>query len=46
MHYDYNDIALPAPYNSVRFWLVGPQAEPAFSRSVFFSWFLQYNMNM
>ena len=40
---DYTDIRLPKPYNSVRFWLIGPRAELAFSRSLFFSTFLQYN---
>ncbi|MBE2209904.1 MAG: carbohydrate binding family 9 domain-containing protein [Saprospiraceae bacterium] len=43
LRYNYNDIRLPAPYNSARFWLVGPRAELAFSRSLFFSLFLQYN---
>lgn len=41
--YAYNDIHLPAPYNSAGFWLVGPRAELSFSRSLFFSTFLQYN---
>jgi hypothetical protein len=40
---DYNDIALPLPYNSAQIWLIGPRAELAFSRDVFFSLFLQYN---
>ena len=39
----YNDIQLPDPYNSASFWLVGPRAELSFSRSLFFSTFLQYN---
>ena len=43
LSYNYNNIRLPAPYNSANFWLVGPRAELAFSRSVFFSLFLQYN---
>lgn len=43
MTYAYNNINLPAPYNSARFWLLGPRAELSFSRSVFFSTFLQYN---
>ncbi|MCB9284779.1 MAG: carbohydrate binding family 9 domain-containing protein [Lewinellaceae bacterium] len=38
-----DDIRLPAPYNSAKFWLVGPRAELSFSRSLFFSLFLQYN---
>jgi hypothetical protein len=40
---NYNDIKLPNPYNSASFWLVGPRAELSFSRSLFFSTFLQYN---
>lgn len=43
LSYNYNNIRLPDPYNSANFWLVGPRAELAFSRSVFFSLFLQYN---
>jgi hypothetical protein len=43
LSFDYNDIRLPEPYNSARFWLLGPRAELAFSRDVFFSAFLQYN---
>jgi hypothetical protein len=37
------DIRLPGPYSSADFWLIGPRAELAFSRSLFFSTFLQYN---
>jgi hypothetical protein len=43
LSYDYNNIRLPDPYSSAVFWLVGPRAELAFSRSFFFSAFLQYN---
>ncbi|WP_282783044.1 DUF5916 domain-containing protein [Phaeodactylibacter xiamenensis] len=39
----YTDIQLPSPYNDAGIWLVGPRAELSFSRSVFFSVFLQYN---
>jgi hypothetical protein len=41
--FNYNDIHLPDPYNDADFWLVGPRAELSFSRSLFFSLFLQYN---
>ncbi len=34
---------MPKPYSSADFWLIGPRAELSFSRSVFFSTFLQYN---
>lgn len=43
LQFDYNDIALPQPYNSAKIWLIGPRAEMAFSRDFFFSLFLQYN---
>ncbi|MCA0235220.1 MAG: carbohydrate binding family 9 domain-containing protein [Bacteroidetes bacterium] len=42
--YSYNNIRLPKPYASADFWLVGPRVELAFSRSVFFSSFFQYNL--
>jgi hypothetical protein len=41
--FSYNDIRLPQPYPSHRFWLIGPRAELAFSRTLFFSSFFQYN---
>jgi len=41
--FTYSDIKLPEPFNSASFWLVGPRAELAFSRSLFFSTFVQYN---
>ncbi len=40
---NYTQIDLPKPYNSVKYWLIGPSAELSFSRSVFFSTFFQYN---
>ncbi len=40
---NYTSIQLPKPYNSADLWLIGPRAELSFSRSVFFSTFLQYN---
>lgn len=40
---NFTAIDLPKPYHSIRYWLVGPRAELAFSRSVFFSTFFQYN---
>jgi hypothetical protein len=43
LSYSYNNIALPDPHASADFWLLGPAAELAFSRQVFFSAFLQYN---
>jgi hypothetical protein len=43
LSYSYNNISLPEPQASADFWLLGPSAELAFSRKVFFSAFLQYN---
>ncbi len=43
LSYVYNNINLPNPYKSTDFWLIGPRAELSFSRSLFFSAFLQYN---
>ncbi|MBA4853972.1 carbohydrate binding family 9 domain-containing protein [Emticicia sp. BO119] len=40
---NYTKINLPAPYNSVQYWLLGPRAELAVSKSLFFSTFFQYN---
>ena len=40
---NYTNINLPAPYNSVKYWLLGPRAELAVSKSLFFSTFFQYN---
>lgn len=40
---NYTKIDLPAPYNSVQYWLLGPRAELALSKSLFFSTFFQYN---
>ncbi len=40
---NYNKINLPEPFKSASYWLVGPKAELAFSRSVFFSSYFQYN---
>ncbi len=41
--YDYTKIALPQPYNTAAYWLIGPKAELSFSKSVFLSTFFQYN---
>jgi hypothetical protein len=39
----YTEISMSKPYNSVKYWLIGPRAELSFSKSVFFSTFFQYN---
>ena len=43
LSYTYNAIRLPAPYRSTDLFLIGPRAELSFSRTVFFSTFIQYN---
>ncbi|WP_259016894.1 carbohydrate binding family 9 domain-containing protein [Emticicia fluvialis] len=40
---NFTDIRLPKPYNSVKYWLLGPRAELAISKSLFLSTFFQYN---
>ncbi len=39
----YNDVTLPQPYNSTRFWLIGPRLDVTFSNSLFLTTFVQYN---
>jgi hypothetical protein len=40
---NYNSIQLPKPYSQAEYWLIGPKAEIAFSKKVFFSNFFQFN---
>jgi hypothetical protein len=40
---EYNDIRLPAPYSSAKFWLISPRLDLSFTRSLFLTTFLQYN---
>lgn len=40
---NYTKINLPAPHNSRVLYLIGPRVDLSFSKSVFFSTFLQYN---
>lgn len=39
----YNDVALPEPHNSTRFWLIGPRLDVTFTNKVFLTTFVQYN---
>jgi len=39
----YNDVALPEPYNSTKFWLIGPRLDLTFTNSLFLTTFVQYN---
>ncbi|MFY7909955.1 MAG: DUF5916 domain-containing protein, partial [Emticicia sp.] len=42
LDFNYTQIDMSKPYNSVKYWLVGPRAELSFSKNVFFSTFFQY----
>lgn len=39
----YNDVQLPEPYSSDKFWLIGPRADITFTNSLFLTTFVQYN---
>ena len=39
----YNDIALPSPYNSARFILIGPRLDITLTNKLFFTSLIQYN---
>jgi Domain of unknown function (DUF5916)/Carbohydrate family 9 binding domain-like len=39
----YNDIRMPAPYNQIELWLVGPRVDVTFTNNLFWTTFLQYN---
>lgn len=41
--FNYNRIRLPAPYNDADLYLIGPRFDFTFSRSVFWTTFIQYN---
>lgn len=43
INYEYTNLVFPKPYNSAKYWLIGPKAEISFSKSLFFSNYLQYN---
>ncbi len=43
VHFSYNDINLPAPFERAKFWLIGPKLDLTLSDKVFFSTFVQYN---
>ncbi|MEN9599757.1 MAG: hypothetical protein RL596_2076 [Bacteroidota bacterium] len=40
---NYTGIKLPQPFNNADLWVIGPRAELAFTKSIFFNLFLQYN---
>ncbi|MCP4883299.1 MAG: carbohydrate binding family 9 domain-containing protein [Flavobacteriales bacterium] len=39
----YNNINMPAPYNTTEFWLVGAKADITFTNKLFFATLFQYN---
>jgi hypothetical protein len=43
LDFSYNDIKLPSPYSSATLWLISPRLDITFSRSVFWTTFVQYN---
>jgi hypothetical protein len=43
LNYTYNQFFFPKPFLNNQFWLIGPKAEISFSKSHFFTFFLQYN---
>lgn len=43
LNFSYNDINLPKPYNDAKLYLMGPRLDVTFSRSVFWTTFIQYN---
>jgi hypothetical protein len=40
---DYNKIKMPAPYNEIELWLVGPRVDVTFTNNLFWTTFFQYN---
>ena len=40
---NYNNILLPAPWNRVEYWLVGPRVDVTFRNNLFLTTFVQYN---
>lgn len=43
LNFSYNKINLPQPYNDANLYLIGPRLDFTFSRSVFWTTFIQYN---
>nr|WP_228713528.1 DUF5916 domain-containing protein [Arundinibacter roseus] len=40
---NYNSISLPAPWNHIEYWLVGPRVDVTFRNNLFLTTFVQYN---
>lgn len=43
LNLNYNHIRLPEPYATANLWLIGPRLDLTFTRSLFFTTFVQYN---
>ncbi len=43
VNFEFNGIRLPEPYNSTELYLVGPKFDITFSKSVFWTTYIQYN---
>ncbi|MGB3781221.1 MAG: DUF5916 domain-containing protein [Tunicatimonas sp.] len=43
LNLNYNRIRLPEPYATANLWLIGPRLDLTFTRSLFFTTFVQYN---
>ena len=43
LDFEYNRIRLPDPYNDANLYLVGPKIDITFSKSIFWTTFIQYN---
>ena len=40
---NYTDLDLPAPYDHYKFWLLGPRVDITFTKTLYFTTFVQYN---
>jgi hypothetical protein len=43
LNVSYDHISLPAPWNLIKFWLVGPKVDITMTNKLFFTTFIQYN---
>lgn len=43
LQFDYDQIELPAPYSSANIWLISPNVDLTFSKSIFWSTLIQYS---
>lgn len=43
LDYSYNKVSLEAPFKTANIWLIGPRIDLTFTKSIFFTTFVQYN---